>query len=229
MQSVFELLLNTAASFTVGLYASISPCLFPVLPMFLLRTLKSEDSRKRSFIVTAVLIIGILSSLAIYALVSVFIGLFLIQNHTLIQAILGTIIAFFGVVTMSETLQNRLHLTSLNLRSQPQAPKGLASVYAIGLGYSLLAAPCSGSALIGLFLYFGAQTNPVVLAFMFLTMAAGLSIPYLVIALVSGEARNRITTAMVSSARKVQVAVGLLLVAIGVFLVLPVFGITVFS
>jgi cytochrome c biogenesis protein CcdA len=195
--------------------------------MFLIRTLQSTDNRKKAAIVTAVLVLGILSALAVYALVSVFIDLFLIQNQTLIQAILGSIIVFFGVVTMSESLQAALHLTSLNLKSQPQAPGGLLGVYVIGLSYSLLAAPCSGSAVIGFLLYVGTQNNIAIVSFIFIAVATGISIPYLAIAILSESARNRMTTVLAESARKVQILVGLLLVIVGALLILPYFGLSI--
>ncbi|MGY5853549.1 MAG: cytochrome c biogenesis protein CcdA [Candidatus Thorarchaeota archaeon] len=227
MQTFLQIFINMGFAFSLGFYAAISPCLFPLLPMFLIRSLQSADSKKKSAIITGVLVLGILSSLAIYSIISVFIGLFLIQNQIQIQTILGLVIIFFGFVTMSETLQNTFHLTSLNLKSQPEAPRGLIGVYAIGLGYSLLAAPCSGSAVIGFLLYISTQTNLVILLFTFITLAIGITIPYFAIAILSDEMRKRMTTVLAESARKVQILVGLLLVVIGTLLILPYFGIFV--
>jgi len=227
VQTIIQIVINIGFAFSLGLYVAISPCLFPLLPMFLIRTLQSTDNRKKAAIVTAVLMLGILGALAVYALVSVFIGLFLIQNQTLIQAILGSIIVFFGVVTMSESLQAALHLASLNLKSRPQAPGGLLGVYVIGLSYSLLAAPCSGSAVIGFLLYVGTQNNIAIVSFIFIAVATGISIPYLAIAILSESARNRMTTVLAESARKVQILVGLLLVIVGALLILPYFGLSI--
>ncbi len=217
--------MNIGFAFSLGFYAAISPCLFPLLPMFLIRSLQSADSKKKSMIITGVLVLGILSSLAIYSVISVFIGLFLIQNQIQIQALLGSIIVFFGLVTMSETLQNALHLTTINLKSQPDAPRGLISVYVIGLGYSLLAAPCSGSAVIGFLLYISTQSNSVVLLFTFLSLALGVTIPYFAVAIFSDEMKKKLTTTLAESARKVQILIGLLLVILGSILILPSFGI----
>lgn len=225
MQSIMQAFLNVGIAFLLGFYAAISPCLFPLLPMFLVRSLQSTDSRRKSLTITTVLILGILTALAVYVAISAFIGLFLIQNQTAIQAVLGALIVFFGLVTMSESLQKALRLTSLNLRSQPKAPGGLFGVYVIGLSYSLLAAPCSGSAVIGFLLYVGTQSNIMVLSFMFIALTLGISIPYLVIALLSGGLRKRMTTALAESARRVQILVGLLLVVIGTLLILPYFGV----
>lgn len=229
MQSIIQILLNIGLGFSLGFYAAISPCLFPLLPMFLIRSLQSAESKKKSVIVTGMLILGILTSLLIYSAISVFIGLFLIQNQITIQVILGLIIIFFGIVTMSESLQRLFRLTSLNLKSQPEAPGGLFGVYIIGLSYSLLAAPCSGSAVVGFLLYVSTQTETVVLVLTFIALTLGISIPYMMIALFSEAMRTRMTTSLAQSARKVQILVGILLVTIGILLVLPLFGIFPFG
>ncbi|MHA2378889.1 MAG: cytochrome c biogenesis CcdA family protein [Candidatus Thorarchaeota archaeon] len=227
MQGIVEILIELGATFGAGFYVAISPCLFPLLPLFLMRALQSENSRTRSVIVTSALILGILSSLALFAVVSVFIGLFLIQYHTVLQALLGAFIIFFGLLTMSETLQRTLRMSSLNLRTPPTEATGLAGVFLIGMSYSLMAAPCAAPLLFELFFVFSTQTNAIVLLFMFAAASIGVTIPYLVIALTTGEARSRMATRMTENARKLEIAIGALFVLIGLVLILPLFGISI--
>ena len=211
--------------FGAGLYVAMSPCLFPLLPLFLMRSLNSVDSRRRGVLVSAVLVLGILSSLAVFILVAQFVSLFLLQHFTQIQAVLGVFIAFFGILTMSERLRNALGISMFSLGEQPEEPTGLLGVYVVGLGYSLLAAPCSGTTIVGLVLLLGGQSNPLLLALMFAVMAVAVAIPYLAIAVVTGEARLRMTASLAANARRVEVAAGALLFIVGVILVLPLFGI----
>jgi cytochrome c-type biogenesis protein len=224
MQSFIEFIIQLGASFGAGLYVAISPCLFPLLPLFLIRTLQSEGSRSRSVLVTTILILGILTSIGIFAIISGFIGLFLIQNFRLIRAILGVIIVIFGILMMSEKLKTKLGLGALSLKSQPSAPKNLFSVYMIGLGYTLMAAPCAAPALISVFLLFGTQSTIWGIILMYLVVCIGVAIPYLAIALVTGEARIRMATAISSSAHRIEMIVGVILVVIGIILILPYFG-----
>lgn len=228
MQSLIEFFIQLGASFGAGLYVAISPCLFPLLPLFLIRTLQSENSRARSVLVTTILILGILTSIGIFAIISGFIGLFLIQNFRLIRAILGVVITIFGILMMSEQLKIKLGLGALSLKSQPSAPKSLGSVYVIGLGYTLMAAPCAAPALISVFLLFGTQSTIWGIILMYLVVCIGVAIPYLAIALVTGEARIRMATTISNSARRIELVVGLILVVIGIILILPYFGFPVF-
>ena len=86
---------------------------------------------------------------------------------------------------------------------------------------SLAAAPCSGPAILGLLLLFGTQNNILLLVLMFIVLAIVVMIPYLAIALVTGEARNRIATKLASSARTLEYIVGALLILIGIILMYP--------
>ncbi|MHA1246462.1 MAG: cytochrome c biogenesis CcdA family protein [Candidatus Thorarchaeota archaeon] len=228
MQGIAEILIQLGTSFGVGFYTAVSPCLFPLLPLMLLRTLQSENSRGRSVLVTMTLVLGILTSLAVFALISGLIGMFLVQNHNLLQAGLGALLVFLGVVTMSQRLRDALHLSTLSLRRHPDAPTSLLNVYLIGLGYSLLAAPCSGPALLGAFVMFGAIGDAFLLLLMFIAVSAGVTLPYLVLALATGEARDKITTALTHSAHKIEIAIGVLLIVIGIIIALPFFGIVVY-
>lgn len=119
MQELFAVLIQwiiqLGTVFGVGLYIATSPCLFPLLPLFLIRNLQSEYGRTRSILVTGILTAGILASL-------------------------------------------------------------------------------------------GAFT------------------PYLAIALVTGESRDRLASKMAESARSVEIVVGCLLIALGVWLILLHFG-----
>ncbi len=228
MQGVLEALLQIGASFSVGFYTAISPCLFPLLPLILIRTLQAENSRKRSVLVTMTLVFGILSSLALFSIISVFIGTFIVQNYAMLRAFLGGLIGFVGLLLLSESLRKFLRLNSMSLRSQPSAPTGLFSIYTIGLGYSLIAAPCTGPALISVFLLFGAQSDLVVLLIMFLAISVGVTIPYLTLALLTGESRQRFTNAVTERARTIEIGLGFLLIILAIILILPYFGIIIF-
>ncbi|NHI88575.1 MAG: hypothetical protein EAX87_03570 [Candidatus Thorarchaeota archaeon] len=227
MQGFVELgllLAKLTGVFGAGLYIAVSPCLFPLLPLFLINSLQSADSRGRSALVTAVLVLGILSSVGFFVLIAGFIGSFLIEYYIEFQAIMGLIILFLGFVMISTTLQEKLGFTSLNLRSQPTAPTNLLSVFLVGLGYSLLAAPCSGPAILGTIALFGAESDFLIIALLFLVLSIAISIPYFLIAAVTGEARMRMASTISQQARKIELIVGIVLAFIGLLLFIQLFG-----
>ncbi|MFW9955434.1 MAG: cytochrome c biogenesis CcdA family protein [Candidatus Thorarchaeota archaeon] len=220
LQLFFEVAIQLGTVLSAGLYIATSPCLFPLLPLFLIRNLQSEQSRRKSVQVTGVLIFGILASLAVFISISTLIGYFVLRYYTYIQAILGAIVVFLGVATLSHKLREKLHLTRLSM-SDPGNPTSLIGVFAVGFSYALLAAPCTAPVLLVLPLLFSTETNLFVLGFMFFLLAVGVSIPYLAIALVTGEARNRMATRLANSAPTIEIIVGVLLIILGVFLMIP--------
>lgn len=227
MQGVIELgllLVKLTGVFGSGLFIAVSPCLFPLLPLFLINSLQSADSRGRSVLVTAVLVAGILSSVAFFIAIAGFIGSFLIDFYIEFQAVLGLIILFLGLVMMSSTLQKKLRLSSLSLKSQPTAPTNLLSVYIVGLGYSLLAAPCSGPAILGTVALFGAEANFLSIILLFIVLSIAIAIPYFLIAILTGEARMRMAMTISNQARKVEIVAGTILVIIGLLLFIQLFG-----
>ena len=227
MQGAIELglfLVKLTGVFGSGLFIAVSPCLFPLLPLFLINSLHSADSRRRSVLVTTVLVAGILSSVAFFIAIAGFIGSFLIDFYIEFQAILGLIILFLGLVMMSSTLQKKLKLSYLSLKTQPSAPSNLVSVYVVGLGYSLLAAPCSGPAILGTVALFGTETNFLFVLVLFITLSFAIAIPYFLIAMVTGEARMRMATTISNQSHKIELIAGAILVFIGFILFIQLFG-----
>lgn len=227
MQGIVELgllLVKITGVFGSGLFIALSPCLFPLLPLFLINSLHSTDSRGRSVVVTAVLVGGILSSVAFFIVIAGFVGSFFIDYYIEFQAVLGFIILLLGLVMMSPTLQKKLRLTYLSLRSQPTAPTNLVGVFTIGLGYSLLAAPCSAPAILGTVALFSTESNIFTIAILYLFFSIAIAIPYFLIAVLTGEARNRMATTMSSRARTIELVAGMILVIIGALLISQLFG-----
>ena len=229
MQGFIELGVSLLGALTSGLYIAISPCLFPLLPLFLMNSLQASDSRKISLIVTSALVAGILVSVAFYALIAYFIssiGMFILTNFRDLQAILGVFIFFFGIVMISDKLRNALRLSRLSMHGKPSKPSNLKHVFATGLAYTMLAAPCAGPAILGLVGIFGLQTNPFVILLLFIFVAIVIAIPYFAIALVAGEARTSLAMSISSRARTIEIVTGVILIILGLFMVLqhPVFG-----
>jgi len=229
MQGIIDLGVPLIGALTSGLYIAISPCLFPLLPLFLMNSLQASDSRKRSLLVTTALVAGILVSVGFYAIIAFTIssiGMFLASSFRDLQLILGIVILFFGLVMFSDKLRNALHLSRISMHGKPSKPSNLGQVFLTGLGYTLLAAPCAGPAIIGLVGIFGTLTNPFYLLLVFLMVSLIIAIPYFAIALVAGEARTGLAMSISNKARTIEIITGVILILLGLFMILqhPVFG-----
>jgi len=165
---------------------------------------------------------------AIIAYLAASVGSFLLTNFTNLQALLGVFILFFGVLMLSETLRELLHLSRLSIKEQPEKPSNLNQVFLIGLGYTLMAAPCAGPSILAIVSIFGAQSNLFILAFMLVLVSIAIAVPYFAIALVTGEARTRMTKSLSGQARRIEIIAGAILIIVGVVLILPIFGIRLY-
>jgi thiol:disulfide interchange protein DsbD len=231
MQSIIELGLMLSGAIGSALYIALSPCLFPLLPLFLLNNLQSVNSRKRSAVVTGALVIGMLISIGIFAAIAFFVtsvASFILINFTNLQAVLGALIIFFGIAMMSETLHEKLHLFHADSENQAVQPSDLKQVFFIGLGYTLMAAPCAGPSILAIISLFGVQSNIFVLVLMFFIVSIVIAIPYFAIALVTGEARVRMTRTLSANTRRIEIITGVILLVIGTILVLPILGIRLY-
>ena len=233
MQGIIELGVALIGALTSGLYIAISPCLFPLLPLFLMNSLQASDSRKRSLLVTSALVTGILVSVGFYALIALTIssiGMFIMTTFRDLQLVLGVVILFFGIVMISDRLRNALHLSRLSMHGKPSKPSNLVNVFVTGLAYTLLAAPCAGPAIVGLVGIFGTISNPFYLLLVFVMVAIIIAIPYFAIALVAGEARTTLAMSISNRARTIELITGVILVVLGLYMILqhPIFGLYVF-
>jgi len=114
------------------------------------------------------------------------------------------------------------------MRGQPEKPSNLRQVFFVGLGYTLMAAPCAGPSILAIVSIFGAQSNLIVLAFMLILVSIAIAVPYFALALVTGEARTRMTKSLSSQTRRIEIIAGVILIIIGVILILPLFGIRLY-
>ena len=217
-----DFLLQVSIAFVGGLAIATSPCLFPLLPLFLMKNLQSEESRLRSVLVTGILALGILASLAIYIILTSIIlglGLLFIDAAPTLARISYVLIIILGIIIASHTVREKLRLANLSMRTAPDNPKGLVGVFMVGFTYTMVAVPCTGSILLGIVPIISAQANPILILLLYLLLCFGVLIPYLAIAVVTGEARMKIASRLANSARTIEIIVGIFLIILGIYLI----------
>lgn len=217
-----DILLQVSIAFVGGLAIATSPCLFPLLPLFLMKNLQSEESRFRSVLVTGILALGILTSLAIYIILTSVIlglGLFFIDAAPILALISYVAIIVIGIIIASHTVREKLRLANFSMHTAPDNPKGLIGVFTVGFTYTMIAVPCTGAILLGIIPIISAQANPILLLLLYLLLCIGVLIPYLAIAVVTGEARMKIASRLANSARTIEIIVGIFLIILGIYLI----------
>ncbi|MDJ0508513.1 MAG: cytochrome c biogenesis protein CcdA [Crocosphaera sp.] len=126
-------------AFIGGLLASVSPCILALLPVNLsyIGTLKIESQRD-AFTKAGLFVLGAVTILSLFGLVSSFAGLVMVEYRGYINIAVGLIMAVMGLWLIG-VVQIPLPQTNINL---PQA-----GPYGVGLTFALVSSPCASPVL----------------------------------------------------------------------------------
>ncbi len=204
-----------------GLALNLTPCVYPLIPITISFFGGQESSKGRTFWMALAYVLGIAVTYSILGVVAALGGgLFgaLLTNPAVligIAAILvGLSLSMFGVYEF------RLPTGLMTAASQSKA--GIFGSFFMGLTLGIVAAPCVGPFVIGLLTYVAAKQSVVLGFTMFFTLAMGLGLPYLFLAMYSSKLSSlpRSGTWMIG----VRVIFGLVLIAMAIYFIMPLLG-----
>jgi cytochrome c-type biogenesis protein len=126
-------------AFAGGALASLSPCILALLPVNLsyIGTLKIK-SRRDAFTKAGLFVLGAVTILSLFGLVSSFAGAVMVEYRGYINIVVGLIMAVMGLWLMG-LINIPLPQTNVNL---PQA-----GPYGVGLTFALVSSPCASPVL----------------------------------------------------------------------------------
>jgi cytochrome c-type biogenesis protein len=126
-------------AFLGGVFASISPCILALLPVNLsyIGTLNIQ-SRWDAFAKAGLFVLGAVTILSLFGLVSSFAGAVMVEYRGYINLVVGLIMAVMGLWLMGVV---KLPLPQINA-SLPQA-----GPYGVGLTFALVSSPCASPVL----------------------------------------------------------------------------------
>jgi len=169
------------SAFVLGLTTTMSPCLFPVFPIFVNYMVGAPTSRKQGFGAGVACTSGIVTSFLAFGLVASYIGSFMIQHYSHLNVLLGLVIMLLGIIMLTPLKQifTRLSMTNLVLNVQ-----GTNGAFIAGAAFAFIAAPCAAPALLGIVLL--ASLRDVLWASIQMVLfALGAGTPFLFVGLVA--------------------------------------------
>ena len=217
-------LLSMGLFFLFGLGLSLTPCVFPMIPILsgIIAGQGAAVSRGRGLALSAAYVLGMAVS---YAAAGVAAGM----TGTLLSAalqnpwVLGGFAAVFVLLSLSmfgfyelqlpQGLQTRLAAGAGRLRGGR-----LAGVFLMGAVSALIVGPCVAAPLAGALLYIGQTGNAVLGGAALFAMAVGMGVPLLLVGVSAGALLPRAGVWMTA----VKKVFGVLLLATAVWLVTPV-------
>jgi cytochrome c-type biogenesis protein len=203
-------------SLTLGLLASLSPCVLPLYPGFLAYLSGGQealkDSRGRYFLGFFVLV-GVLTMMlflgAVIAVLSVSIG----RALSIIIPLADLLIISLGILL----LMNINPFKKLPQIQVPLLSNSCINAFLYGLLYGPIALPCSGPLVVGIFAYSLTAGEFFSKLSVFLWFGIGFGLPLFALSFLSGSSQRWITRVFAQHARLINVVAGVLLIGVAVY------------
>lgn len=172
--------LGLALVFVEGLMSFLSPCVLPLVPVYIGYLSSHHESRKKTIVFTLCFIFGIMTSLfllnASMGVLTQFLKIY--QNYFVLLG--GVLIVVMGLLQL-DVIQ--IPFLQRTYRMQPFGLRhiNMISAFAMGFAFAFAWTPCIGPALASILLLAGSAESFLTSNLYMLVYAAGLCIPFLLV------------------------------------------------
>lgn len=203
-------------AFAAGLVSFLSPCVLPLLPVYLslvggVGVERLEEQRRRLLAPALLFVAGFAAVFVLLGLGAGGLGRLLIDYRHELTIVAGLFVAFSGLVVAGV-----VHVPERALGIDPRAGGRLGAFF-IGAAMALGWTPCVGFVLGGILVVAGSGQSAWQGGVLLLVYSAGLGLPFVVAALAFERVSRRLTS-LKRHYRGVQIAAGSLLAVCGVLL-----------
>ena len=209
-------------SFLEGIITFISPCLLPMLPLYLVYFAGNQKNNSKKTLLNA---LGfVLGFSLLFTLMGAFAGTLgsLLRTHqTAVNLISGAIVVLFGINYIGF-----LHIPLLNKTHQWNTTIeqfGFFSSLLFGMIFSVGWTPCAGAFLGSALLLAAQQGSAFKGIFMLICYSLGLGIPFLLSAVLIDQLKETINL-IKNHYRSIQIFCGILLIILGILMMTGMMG-----
>ena len=175
-------------TFLEGLLSFISPCMLPLLPVYLSFFAGSADKKEPKMPRIIAFVLGFTLSFIVFGLVFSAVGSLLARYKTAVNIVCGAVMVFFGL-----TVADIIKLPFLAGRANRIRVAGVFSAFVFGLVYPINLMPCIG-AFLGSALALAAASGSMLQGALLLTVySMGLGVPFILSALLMSHLTDLFT------------------------------------
>ncbi len=201
-------------SFIEGIITFISPCLLPMLPVYLSYFAGGgERSTKKTLMGAFGFVLGFTAVFTALGALAGTLGSFLKQYETVVNIILGLIVIFFGLNYMGVF---RLKLFS-GLNKTVKTDMGFFSAVLFGIVFSIGWTPCVGAFLGSALAMASGEGDIIKGIIMLLLYSTGLGVPFLLSAVLIDKLKGAFTF-IKKNYKTINIICGIFLVFIGILM-----------
>ena len=162
-------------TFLEGIISFISPCMLPLLPLYISYFAGKADKKEHIFLRAGFFVLGFTTAFTTLGLFAGTLSAFLVTYGQLINIICGVIVIFFGL--------SYLEVIRLPFFKGIQGAKeisGIFSAFVFGMIYSMSLTPCVGAFLGSALMMASTSGSAAKGTLLLLTYSLGLGIPFLI-------------------------------------------------
>lgn len=179
--------------FFFGFLTSLTPCVYPLIPITLavIGSQSQNVSRWRSFALSWVYVIGIATTYSLLGVVAAKTGALFGQALSYPPVIIGFAVLFFAMAMSSfGFFEIRAPLWLSNKVSSQKSTAGFAGAFFSGLVAGVVASPCVGPVLVSVLAYIAKAQDAVLGFFLLFTFALGMGLLFVVLGTFSSLAQK---------------------------------------
>lgn len=203
-----------AITFLEGFISFISPCMLPLLPLYISYFAGGADKKHKVFLRALSFVLGFTVVFSLLGLFAGTLGAFLREYRTAVNIVGGALIIIFGLSYL-EVIKLPFFKGIRNGRTVDT----VVSAFLFGIVYSVSLTPCIGAFLGSALALAGASGTALKGVLLLVTYSLGLGVPFLISALLI-ERLNTAFTFIKRNYRVINIVCGGFLILIGILMAL---------
>ena len=208
-------------SFLEGIITFISPCLLPMLPVYVSYFAGGKEGGRRKMIQNALgFILGFTLVFVAMGALAGTLGSFLTRYRTIVDLVTGLVVVFFGLHFRGVFRVNLFRGSNRRMKGENL---GFFSALLFGVVFSLGWTPCVGAFLGSALMLASKQGHVLEGTMMLLCYSLGLGIPFFVSAILIDKLKGAFSF-IKSHYRVINLVCGLLLILVGALMATGLFG-----
>ena len=204
-------------TFLEGIASFISPCLLPMLPIYISYFSGSDSEKNKALKNSIAFVLGFSLIFIILAILSNLMGIFLTQYLRYIKYAFGVLIIFLGLNYM-EIFKFKLFSKFKKFNSDVK-DMGIIKAFIFGIMFSISMTPCVGTFLSSALLLIANQDSLLKGTILIVLYCLGLGIPFIISSLLIDKLKN-VFNVIKKNFKKVKIISGIILIIMGIYLIL---------
>ncbi len=200
-------------TFLEGIISFISPCMLPMLPIYISYVAGGNDNKKNTFLNALSFVLGFTIVFTALGLFAGSLGTFLSRHQTVVNIVSGALVIMFGLSYL-EVIKIPF-FKGINAKIKIN---GVLSAFLFGIVYSISLTPCVG-AFLGSALMLASSTGGAVRGtLLLLVYSLGLGIPFVFSAILIDKMTGAISF-IKKYYRVINLLCGIFLIIVGIFMI----------